>query len=304
MASTGIIDCLIIGGGPAGLVAASYLARFRRRVTVVDAGESRAKWIPSTHNCPGFPDGISGSELLSRLRQQAEQYGASLVDGVVKRIRVTGATFTAESPLPLQARSVIVATGIVDKLPDWQNIEEAVQNGSLRLCPICDGYEVIDRNVAVFGNAQEACKKALFMRTFTPYVTALIVSGSGQLEPAAMEALREAGIAAIFCTSAAIQLGGGGATVRAAGGRNLRFDTLYLAMGFEVRSNIATDLGAASDEMRNLIVDVRQRTTVPGLYAAGDMINEINQLAVAFGHAAIAATDIHNRLAEEDRVLA
>ncbi|RLP22127.1 NAD(P)/FAD-dependent oxidoreductase [Mesorhizobium sp. YM1C-6-2] len=304
MSGDGVIDCLIIGGGPAGLVTASYLARFRRRVTVVDAGESRAKWIPSTHNCPGFPDGISGSELLSRLRQQAEQYGAGLVDGVVKRIRVTGATFTAESPLSIQARSVVVATGIVDKLPDWRNIKEAVQSGSLRLCPICDGYEAIDRNVAVFGNAQEACKKALFMRTFTPHVTALIVSGSGQLAPAAMEALREAGIAAVFCTSAAIQLGERGATVRAAGGRNLHFDTLYPAMGFEVRSNIATELGAASDEMRNLIVDVRQRTTVPGLYAAGDMINEINQLAVAFGHAAIAATDIHNRLAEEDRVLA
>jgi thioredoxin reductase (NADPH) len=293
-----VIDCLIIGGGPAGLMAATYLARFRRSVTVVDAGNSRATWIPSTHNCPGFPDGISGPELLSRLRQQAERYGAKLVEGMVENVRVTGSTFTAEFPRSTRARCVIVATGIVDKLPDWPNVAEAVQSGFLRLCPICDGYEVIDRRVAVFGSAKEVLKKALFMRTFTPHVTALIVDHSDQPDTLASEAMTDAGIEAIFCTSDAIQLGDGGATVRAADGRSLRFDTVYPALGSEVRSKIATDLGAASDEIGNLIVDVRQRTTVAGVYAAGDMINEINQLAVAFGHAAIAATDIHNRLAE------
>jgi thioredoxin reductase (NADPH) len=70
------VDALIIGGGPAGLMAAVYLARFRRRVVVADAGSSRASLIPCSHNCPGFPEGIGGGELLMRLRAQAERYGA------------------------------------------------------------------------------------------------------------------------------------------------------------------------------------------------------------------------------------
>jgi thioredoxin reductase (NADPH) len=234
------------------------------------------------------------------LRQQAERFGAKFVDGVVEHIRVTGATFSAEFQLSIQARSVIVATGIIDKLPDWPNIREAVQSGSLRLCPICDGYEVINRNVAVFGRAHDALKKALFMRTFTPHVTALIASGKGELGPDALDAMRDAGIEVVFCTSAAIQVGESGVTLRAADGRTLCYDIIYPAMGSEVRSKLATAVGAASDEIGNLIADARQRTTVPGLYAIGDLVNEINQLAVAFGHAAIAATDIHNRLAEDD----
>ncbi|TIO83452.1 MAG: FAD-binding protein, partial [Mesorhizobium sp.] len=77
------IDCLVIGGGPAGLAAATYLGRFRRRVVVVDCGQSRAKLIPITRNCPGFPDGIAGAELLNRLRQQALQSGADLRHDII-----------------------------------------------------------------------------------------------------------------------------------------------------------------------------------------------------------------------------
>src|SRR5690348_2999702 len=72
----GLLDCLIVGAGPAGLTAAIYLARFRRNFVLADAGASRAALIPCTHNCPGFPDGVSGAELLSRLQAQAEKYGA------------------------------------------------------------------------------------------------------------------------------------------------------------------------------------------------------------------------------------
>src|SRR3546814_20349646 len=79
-------DCIIIGGGPAGLTAATYLGRFLRATLVVDAGPGRAARIPTTHNLLGFPDGISGADLLSRMRQHAVRYGAELANGVVDRV--------------------------------------------------------------------------------------------------------------------------------------------------------------------------------------------------------------------------
>ena len=79
-------DCIIVGGGPAGLIAATYLARFRRRAVVIDDGQSRARWIPVSHNMPAFPQGVSGRDLLKRLREQAERYGAVLRQGRVDQL--------------------------------------------------------------------------------------------------------------------------------------------------------------------------------------------------------------------------
>src|SRR5689334_18362271 len=91
------LDALIIGAGPAGLTAAIYLARFRRSVALVDGGQSRARYIPRTRNYPGFPDGISGEELLERLRQQAARYGANVTPGLVTSLVREGDAFVAET---------------------------------------------------------------------------------------------------------------------------------------------------------------------------------------------------------------
>jgi thioredoxin reductase (NADPH) len=79
-------DALVVGGGPAGLTAAIYLARYHRRVVVVDDGNSRAKWIPLSHNHAGFPDGITGDELLRRMREQAERYGATILTDRINKV--------------------------------------------------------------------------------------------------------------------------------------------------------------------------------------------------------------------------
>ena len=99
-------DCLIIGGGPAGLTAAVYLARYRRKVMVVDSGCSRASLIPASHNCPGFPDGVGGEELLARLRCQAAHYGVSVVPVEITALQRKGNVFEAvragAAKIPLQ----------------------------------------------------------------------------------------------------------------------------------------------------------------------------------------------------------
>src|SRR4051794_18613071 len=135
------VDVLVVGGGPAGLTTAIYLARFRRKVVVVDAGKPRAGLIPLSHNCPGFPDGIAGADLLARLREQAQRYGAVIYQGQVDEVVGRAEMFTAATSLgKLQVSKVVLASGLTDIAPDIPMLREAVAAGRLRLCPVCDGY--------------------------------------------------------------------------------------------------------------------------------------------------------------------
>jgi thioredoxin reductase (NADPH) len=118
--------------------------------------------IPISHNYPGFPPGISGNELLGRLREQAKRYGAQIEDGRVKSLTANSAGFIAQiNERFVSARRVVLATGIVDALPAMERPYDAVAQAIIRLCPICDGYEVNGDNVAVYGEAQCAIKHAL-----------------------------------------------------------------------------------------------------------------------------------------------
>ncbi|MFN3451554.1 MAG: NAD(P)/FAD-dependent oxidoreductase, partial [Sphingorhabdus sp.] len=128
-------DCVIIGGGPAGLTAAIYLARFHLDIVVIDAGRSRALWIPTTHNHAGFPDGISGEELLRRMRDQATKYGTKIVQGRVGSITKNEDSFTLEyGHGVVEAKTVILATGVVNRRPAMPEElhERALAEGKLR----------------------------------------------------------------------------------------------------------------------------------------------------------------------------
>jgi thioredoxin reductase (NADPH) len=295
-----LLDCLIIGGGPAGLLAATYLGRYRRRVKVVDAGESRAAKIPESHNYPGF-FGIGGPELLSRLRAQANRYGAEIVVGHVTSVhKEMDDTFVAtSSDVRLQARFILLATGLVDHCPPIDGKADDCKSDGIRFCPICDGYEAIDRRVGVIGDMTGGGKKALFLRTYTKDVSLFLTKET--IDAACQEKLRENNIAVVKRVKQIRHASGNAITILTQSGHSYELDALYPAIGCDVNSELATSLGAACTEDGNLQVDDHQRTTVDGLYAAGDVVTDLHQLSVAFGHAAIAATDIHNRLPNNPR---
>ena len=290
------IDCLIVGGGPGGLTAALYLARFHRDCLVVDAGSSRASLIPRSRNYPGFPPGISGDALLARLREQATGYGARIEHGLVEQIEPHTEGFTAHyGDRTCIARRIILATGIEDTLPQMPDARAAIADGSLRLCAVCDGYEVSGENVAVYGEAEDTIRHAVFLRTFTDRVT-VVVHGEPRACEEAVALARHYGIRLIDDCVEALRRCPTGIELVTRNGSVHHFDIIYPNLGARVRSTLATRLGAACDEQGALIVDTHQQTSVAGLYALGDVVVGLRQLSVAAGQAAQAATAVHNSL--------
>ncbi|MBV9457524.1 MAG: NAD(P)/FAD-dependent oxidoreductase, partial [Bradyrhizobium sp.] len=167
--------------------------------------------------------------------------------------------------------------------------------GLVRYCPVCDGFEASGQRIAVLGHAQEACAKALFLRTYSEQVTLLTLDGSA-LEESCCAELAKAGIVRPAAGVAAIDHGQGVVRITLTNGEQRMFDTLYPVLGCTVRSQLAIALGAAQNEVGSLSVDQHQQTTVPGLYAIGDVVSDLHQIAVATGHAAVAATHIHHEL--------
>lgn len=290
-------SCIVIGAGPAGMTAALYLNRFHRDVTVLDAGNSRAHWIPKTHNCPGFPDGLSGDELLERLRAQAVEYGTKVTQATASRLeRVDGGFRVTEDTRGEQyhGRTVLLATGIEDVLPTQPWVEEAIDCGAMRLCAICDGFEVSDDDLAVYGPLRSAFEHARFMRTYSATVT-LVQSDEEQVDAQLRQSAENWGIALMKKPLELLFDGMRCGFIEASGERR-DFDTIYPVLGSRSQATLAIALGASVDKENKLVVTADQMTSIDGLYAIGDVVSALSQISVAVGHAAVAATTIHNML--------
>ncbi len=297
--SSDVLDCVIIGAGAAGLTAAVYLARFRRRIAIVDGGASRLLSIPTSHNYPGFAGGIQGKELLARLRAHAAQYGVQVIPGTVERLErlADGSFIAAGADAQWHARTVILATGVMDVEPDLPEVKRAVAQGCVRYCPVCDGFEAIGKRVAVIGRGKTGVGEALFVKHFADQVSLLALDDVPRLSAREQARLDHARVQLVRDAVARLGFDDGGVMqVDLRGGRRLHFDVVYVALGAMANSGLARLLGAACTEDGELIADAHQQSTVEGLYAAGDIAAGLNQITVAMGHAAIAATAIHNRL--------
>ncbi len=295
------VDCVVVGGGPAGLTAAIYLARFHLSVALFDDGRSRAALIPVTHNLGGFPVGVGGPDLLRRMRFQAESFGAAISPATVDAIaRRDGGGFSiAAGGEQLAAHKVLLATGVVN-LPPPMTVEEhddALRRGLLRYCPVCDGHEVTDRAIAVLGSGAHGIAEAQFLRSFSARVTLVAPHGPHRFTPDEREQLahwniawRDGPVEAIAPLQRQVEL-------RIMGDWQ-RFDTLYVALGTELRSELARGAGAQTATDGAVLVDRHQMTSLDGLYAAGDVVKGLDQIATGMGQAAIAATAMRNAICE------
>ncbi len=295
-------EVLIVGAGPAGLTAATYLARFRRRILVADGGQSRACWIPVSHNMPGFPQGITGDTILRRMTEQAVEYGTVIEAGRVEHLARDGDGFVARlNGWELRVRAVLLATGVTDHHPDLPGVERAIERALVRICPICDGYEAIDKAVAVIGTDEKGAREAAFLRTYSDRVSLIHVGPVEDLT--CRDELKRLGIELICAPIDNVRLEGDRVTALSWSGTFRSFDLVYSALGTSPNAGLAEGLGARTGEDGRLFVDAHQQTSAPGLYAAGDVVRGLNQIAVASAEAAVAGTAIHNRLREADGLI-
>ena len=302
-----ILDCLIIGGGPAGLTAAIYLARFHLDILVVDGGKSRASLIPCSRNHAGFPDGINGKELLERMRTQACKYNAKVETEFVTKLEHDADTSLITATWGSgcrQARSVLLATGVTNRRPamDEELHDDALSRGLIRYCPICDGYEVTDKKVGVIGSDSHGVSEALFIRSYTADVTLIAPDKALRLKPEDSAKLKEAGIDCIDGPANAVAVSDGFIVVETAEGMH-SFDSVYPALGSDTHTQLAEMVGADLSADACIKVDSHQRASVAGLYAAGDVVIGLDQISHAMGEGGVAATTIRNDLARQAPLL-
>ena len=256
--------------------------------------------IPRTHNHAGYPGGIAGTELLARMREQAGEFGVTVEQSLVEKLVRDGEMFVAEvGGRQVESRSVLMASGVVNNRPPIapEIHDAALQRGLLRYCPICDGYEVTDKRVGVIGSGEHGSAEALFLRTFTRDVSLIAPAGDHALDDDDREALLDAGVTLIDGPCHPLRIDGEQMIVPTAQGE-CGFDSVYPALGSVIRSELAVALGAEASEEGCLVIDAHQRTSVAGLYAAGDVTKGLDQISNAMGQAAVAATAIRNDLAK------
>jgi thioredoxin reductase len=293
-------DVVVVGGGPAGLSAALVLVRARRTVVVVDAGGPRN--APAAH-MHGFlsRDGMPPADLLAAGRSEVAAYGGRLIDDTVAGIE-PGFTVRLASASPLRARRILVATGLRDELPEIPGVRERWGRDLLH-CPYCHGYEVRDQPLGVLGGAPEAVQHALLVRQWSPDVT--LFPHTDALTPEQREHLTARGIRIIEGTVARLvvdndQLQG----VELAGGTVIARTAVFVRPRFVPNTDLLTGLGCAVDEHGWVVHDLVGRTSVAGVWVAGNAADPRAQVISAAGEGSAAAIALNADLVEEDVTLA
>jgi thioredoxin reductase (NADPH) len=293
-------EVIIVGGGIAGLSAAIYLGRALREVLVIDAAESLALWEPEVQNYLGFPDGISGKDLLRRGREQAQRFGAQWACDEIEAVRREEQGFYLQGKeKEYSCRKLLLATGVYHLPPRIPEVDECVGK-SMFFCKDCDGYRVQGKRVAIVGVNNTAVRYALGITTFTDKVC-LLTNGETPHWDSQKRALLEQFNVPVFLEKIehVRQSQGQIAALQLSNGECVHLDCLFTTRGDVYHNSLAQQLGARLDEDGQVIVDTDQRTNVPSLYAAGCVTTANCQMIIAAGDGATAAQAINSELFDE-----
>lgn len=303
---TGRYDAIIVGGGPAGLTAAIYLARACRSVALFEAQHpGRSDWGQVNHNYLGFPDGISIVDLGTQGRQQAERFGVRIYDAVVASVVQDNHGFEVTAAgTTYHGRKLILATGVTDKWVQFPGYEQFIGK-TMHWCITCDGYEMQDQRVLVVGNDEAAAELAMELLGFTPRSVTLLTNDAAiGLQPEAVQELHECGIRLVAdrIIEARATSEGCFEAVRLEGGEDLDLDHLFSAQGAEPNNALARSLRIELTSEGYIKVDTEAKTSVDGVYAAGDVTRLFSHQVVTAAHeGATAASALNYALYQHDQ---
>ncbi len=294
-------DAIIVGGGPAGLSAALLLGRCRRRVLVCDVGKPRNA---TSHALHGYlsRDGISPADFLRIGREQLEPYGVEIQLREVVDAETAGTGFSVSlgDGRRLSCRKLLLASGVVDQLPDFEGVEERY-GSSVFHCPYCDAFEQRDQPLAAYGPGRRAVGLALSLKTWSRDVT-LCTGGHGRLPVGDRERLDRNGISVRSERIVRLEGEGGGLErIVFEQGEPLEPRALFFHTGQHQRSPIAERLGCQFNRRGAIRTNRLAGTRVPGLYAAGDASEDVQLVIVAAAEGAKAGFAINAALQQEER---
>jgi thioredoxin reductase (NADPH) len=295
-ALTATADALVVGGGPAGMSAALYLARYNRSVVLFDTARGRSTHHQTNHNYLGFPDGVPIQRFRELGRAQLAHYTEVTVlpDDVVRMSGIEGGDgFVAHTGRGRYGgRTVILATGVLDHYPHFEGWEPCV-GISLFWCITCDGYENRGRNVLVVGHTDAAAGEAMQLLSLTGRITVLTNSGRAEISGRFRRRLAGAGIPLIEDTIRSVHCADGGRieVVETAGGVQIPTEAVFSIQGASPQTRLAEQLRVELAPNGWIAVDTEQKTNVPGVYAAGDVTSiHSHQVTTAVHEGAQAAS--------------
>ncbi|MGM1045129.1 MAG: NAD(P)/FAD-dependent oxidoreductase [Bacillota bacterium] len=298
-------DCIIVGGGIAGLQAAIQLGRYSAHdILVIDNGSGRSTLCRNYHNILGWPEGISGEELRSLGRQQAESVGVQFANDTVKKAEAKNSSFllTGESGKEYNAKTILLATGLIDRFPDIPGLVPTL-GCTVYVCPDCDGYEVQNRKTVVLGAGKSGADMALLLRDRTEDLT-YINHEKIAVDDDLIGQLKKKGIAYVEKTITKVECQGDGMIqgVKLEDGTVISAERGFISFGGnKVHSELAAQLGAELEHNKHVKADPRSKmTNVTNVWIAGDLGVHAEQTTVAMGDGATAAIWIHKALKEMD----
>ncbi|HYK21365.1 MAG TPA: NAD(P)/FAD-dependent oxidoreductase [Pyrinomonadaceae bacterium] len=299
-----LYDCIVVGAGPAGLSASLFLARYRRRTLTFHHNSPRNEYAHGVHGFLGH-DGISPAELLARGRDEVTAYGGLIVESCVTGIeRLSNDHFRIstgnadQDDRTFAARRVLLATGLRDLRPDCPGFRD-FYGVTVHHCPDCDGYECIDKRIAVLGTGTKTVGFALKLLTWTNNIT-LVNENPDGLSKDDRVTLADFNISVRDQSIARLEGDLGSQQIQRivfSDGDALECDALFFNLGTEPASKLHEILGCKLDETCGLVwVDRTRQTSVEGVYAAGDITPNSQLAVVAAAEGAMAAIHIHDSL--------
>jgi thioredoxin reductase len=298
-------DVAIIGGGPAGLSAALWLARYLHKVVVIDSGDPR-NW--ETRGINGFlgAHSIRSPELRARGRADAEKFGARLVDDTVKtakKIDDDCYRLLLSNGEAIDAQRLLLAIGLKDVWPAIPGLADAYGE-TAHVCPDCDGYETRGRKTVVIGSGRKAVGMALALTTWTDKIVICTNGEPAGMDEQLLSKLKKLNIPVLEQAVTCVKSKDGEINcLELANEMSLDCDRLYFAIGQYPADDIGVELGCKRDERGQIVVDETNRTSVKNVYAAGDIIPGTQLAIVAAANGAVAAVAIHHSLVPEERRL-
>ena len=298
---TRILDCMIIGGGIAGLQAAIQLGRYKHEVLIIDAEDGRSTLCKSYHNILGYPDGVSGPELRSLGRKHAESLGVEFLESTVTAINKEEGHFTVQTETDtIYSRKILIATGVMDNIPSFAELYPCL-GISVYLCPDCDGYEVKDKKTIIIGNGNVGANMALTLLYWTKDIIYINHGGEALEEKLEKElaankvSILTAKIEKVIAKDSQIK------GYKLENGREIKAESSFIAFGGnKVKSDLAVPLGVEIMGNNHIIVNPRTKmTNIDGVWAAGDVVAHSEQVTIAMGEGSQAAIWIHKALLKE-----